>query len=171
MLAEDYYGTDLHLSDHLQPFLKTLEVLTLDCVSAFNYHPENFDYPLNQINTALESIADENMLETLNLLMKIQIPCVRGPFAPDTSRLATLSGILCRPGAFPHLKNVTLHAEVFIHEDIFKGDDETHDMLQSVMKPAISCLQRSEAIAFTFTTTYEMDICCSVCEFESDEDE
>ncbi|KAF9055604.1 hypothetical protein BJ165DRAFT_1521604 [Panaeolus papilionaceus] len=171
MLSDDYYGSDLHLSDHLRQFRKTLELLTLDWTKAFEYNPENFGYPLNQINTALESIANENVLETLNLMMKLQIFCAREPFAPDTTHLATLCRILCSPGAFPCLRNVSLHAEVFVHEDIFKGDDETYEMIEAVMESAISRLRSSETIVFDFTATFDTDSCSSVCYYDSEGDD
>ncbi|PPQ99629.1 hypothetical protein CVT24_005207 [Panaeolus cyanescens] len=92
---DDDYSTDLQLSAHLAPYAKTLEVLSLDWANNQNFKASSFGYPLNQINLGLESIAGDNVLETLNLSMGIRIPCISAPFRPDLTHLSHLTEILC----------------------------------------------------------------------------
>ncbi|PPQ99628.1 hypothetical protein CVT24_005206 [Panaeolus cyanescens] len=165
------YSTDLLLSAHLAPYAKTLEVLSLDWVNNYNFEASSFGYPLNEINLGLERIAGDNVLESLNLSMGIRIPCVKAPYRPDLTHLSRLTEILCLPGSFKNLKRVTLHAEVFVHEDRFSGDEKTTEMLKLALEPALLRLNASDSIDFSFTATFEADSCNSTCEYTDEEEE
>ncbi|KAF9035812.1 hypothetical protein BJ165DRAFT_1598023 [Panaeolus papilionaceus] len=168
--AEDFQDRELHLVDHILKYRKSLESLTFQVEAGYNAPSNPFSSPLDQIVSALASLACDNVLERIRFDVAIEIPHVRGPFSPNTENLASIATLLCRPGAFPSLNRVALHGTVYVHEDVFKGEKETTQTLHSTFSPALSPLMVSKDIQFSLTTTYYKDSCNSMC-WNSDEEE
>ncbi|PPQ99627.1 hypothetical protein CVT24_005204 [Panaeolus cyanescens] len=158
---------ELLLSAHMTPYIKTLKVLSLDWAVTFRGHDAaSYEFPLNQISSALESITRDNILESINLSMTIYMHCEDGPpFIPNlTGYFSHFTDILCLPRSFRCLRQVSLKIHFVVHNDMFGGEKRTEKMLKRMLESALlRRLRASRTPEFSMEGTYELGRCHEAC--------
>ncbi|KAF9055601.1 hypothetical protein BJ165DRAFT_1427291 [Panaeolus papilionaceus] len=155
---------DQFIPPYLLRYRNTLEVVSFNWDSIHQFLDEDWGYPLDKISMALQRVSGRNILRTINLSMGINILHVEEPYSFDITLFTHLTHVLCSPHAFPRLKQVVLHATVFEHEEDFKGNEQTFEMIRSALGSDVLGLYASNSIEFVLRLEYVLDPLCGTCE-------